>query len=459
MDRKRKLEDGGEDDPTQFISSVSGSDFKDLNGYGLQEVTKEKKPLEIAPPKPQTIEIDSKYRKFINQDSKETAKTEDEVAAQQLEREARSFGKKGEEEEEDGANGKRIQVEGDVSLPLLIKFRNPKLDDIEDEGEKLKVDIEGRPEVSTLEEYDALPVENFGAAYLGGLGWSKGAPIGKTNAAVFKPVEFKRRNAPGQRTGMGAQISEDFVPPGGKMTHRQREEKEKKEKKEKERFAPGVRVEITGGKHSGLKARIVSVEGTDVNLKLHSSSENVRTSLKNIIPLDEKPSSNREENRSSESNNNNNRSSSNNNDNSRSSSKSSSKSSSSNGSSKPSSSSQQTWLNSGLVVRIVSKDFKEGAYYLKKAIIMEVLSSRECTVQLLENSKRTLDVTRSMLETVIPKADEKVMIVGGEDYGSLGTYKQKNKYKDKSVAVVQLADELEFREYDLDHVCQYNSRH
>lgn len=37
------------------------------------------------------------------------------------------------------------------------------------------------PPQSTLEDYQAMPIEAFGEAVLRGMGWKKGEPIGKSN--------------------------------------------------------------------------------------------------------------------------------------------------------------------------------------------------------------------------------------------------------------------------------------
>lgn len=54
-----------------------------------------------------------------------------------------------------------------------------------DETLAFRDDIENRPEETTMEEYDKIPVDEFGAALLRGLGWSEGEGIGRN-----------RKNAP-----------------------------------------------------------------------------------------------------------------------------------------------------------------------------------------------------------------------------------------------------------------------
>lgn len=46
-------------------------------------------------------------------------------------------------------------------------------------------DVENRPDETTMDDYENIPVDEFGAALLRGLGWNKGEGIGRN-----------RKNAP-----------------------------------------------------------------------------------------------------------------------------------------------------------------------------------------------------------------------------------------------------------------------
>ncbi|KAK9767288.1 DNA primase large subunit Spp2 [Basidiobolus ranarum] len=62
------------------------------------------------------------------------------------------------------------------------------------EGELYKQDVESRPRECTLEEYEEVPVEEFGAALLRGMGWKDGQIIGKSGKnGLLKPVDFAAR--------------------------------------------------------------------------------------------------------------------------------------------------------------------------------------------------------------------------------------------------------------------------
>jgi hypothetical protein len=47
------------------------------------------------------------------------------------------------------------------------------------EKKLFKTDMSNRPDVSSLADYDDVPVEDFGEAMLRGMGWSKGKSLGK----------------------------------------------------------------------------------------------------------------------------------------------------------------------------------------------------------------------------------------------------------------------------------------
>lgn len=70
------------------------------------------------------------------------------------------------------------------------------------EIEAFKDDVDSRPDECTLEEYERVPVEQFGAALLRGMGWKDGESIGaKRKSGALKPTMFQPRE---RLLGLGA---------------------------------------------------------------------------------------------------------------------------------------------------------------------------------------------------------------------------------------------------------------
>lgn len=64
-----------------------------------------------------------------------------------------------------------------------------------DEDELFRWDVASRPDSAKLEDYAAVPVDEFGAALLRGLGWKDGDAIGKQKGLVSKPRVLEQRPA------------------------------------------------------------------------------------------------------------------------------------------------------------------------------------------------------------------------------------------------------------------------
>jgi len=119
---------------------------------------------------------------------------------------------------------------------------------------------------------------------------------------------------------------------------------------------------------------------------------------------------------------------------------------------------QQTkkpWLRQHIIIRIISKSFKDGMYYNKKARVLDVTSSGECQVEIMDSSKKLLEgIKERWVETVIPKPEELVMILKGEFSGKRGTLIQ----SDAHTAIVKLLETLEFKTYPLDDISEFDVR-
>ncbi|KAI8086066.1 DExH-box splicing factor binding site-domain-containing protein [Halteromyces radiatus] len=75
------------------------------------------------------------------------------------------------------------------------------------ETESFRNDVRNRPDETTMEDYENMPVEEFGAALLRGLGWNQGEGIGRNRKNITPPVmtPIKQRDA---LLGLGAKPQE-----------------------------------------------------------------------------------------------------------------------------------------------------------------------------------------------------------------------------------------------------------
>lgn len=70
-----------------------------------------------------------------------------------------------------------------------------------DEASSFRTDVLSRPEPATLDQYNAIPVEEFGAALLRGMGWKDGQSIGRGNYGSATKVDGNKPRVPERRPG------------------------------------------------------------------------------------------------------------------------------------------------------------------------------------------------------------------------------------------------------------------
>ena len=73
-------------------------------------------------------------------------------------------------------------------VPIIALNKVPGIDDLQDENEKYLHDVSLRPDECTEEDYERVPIEQFGMALLKGMGWEKGKPVGKNPHGYFKLI-------------------------------------------------------------------------------------------------------------------------------------------------------------------------------------------------------------------------------------------------------------------------------
>jgi G patch domain/KOW motif-containing protein len=382
------------------------------------------------------------------------SKTIDEIAAEALIKEA--------------TQAQPIEDTQPKPIPMILQNQIEGIENITDEEERFKYDLDSRPDEASPEAYDSVPIEEFGFAMLRGMGWCPGKPIGLNNRGLAEPIEFVPR--PGFRLGLGATPKDipvkkkKYIKPGesrepkpqmvlpvgpdGRVRHVRG--LSEKLVPLKTGLQPGQLVGIVSGPHDGLYARVVNVEQDEVNVRLEASSEEVTVSKDDLYIVDtSKLAENhpalkfmmkqkKTEEESQEPANN----------------KKDSKSRSRSKSDKSDKSPKDTWLYPHILVRVISKSFTNGKLYNKKAQVVDVVGAKECVVQ-LDNGTLVEGVKQRMLETVLPKPGGKVMVVEGPNRGKLGILLERKKSDDKEDAIVQLLSDLTIETYSLDDVAQY----
>ena len=147
-----------------------GDEGKSTSAYGLTFVSREKKDDGVD-----VVMLDTAALKETVGESKQE-KTADEEAMEAL------------------LEGKR---KSDLVLPAVqnVEDESWQPGQFTNEDDQFRLDVASRPDSASLEAYTAVPVEEFGAGLLRGMGWKEGDVIGKRKDLVSKPIVKERRPA------------------------------------------------------------------------------------------------------------------------------------------------------------------------------------------------------------------------------------------------------------------------
>jgi len=349
------------------------------------------------------------------------------------------------------AKNQPVYAETNKILPIILQNQIEGIEDIQDEEERFKYDVQSRPDEADEEAYEQVPIEEFGKAMLRGMGWETGKPIGLNNRGLVEPIEFVARQG---RLGLGATPEsievkkKKYIKPGESRDPKPimvaptgPDGKVKHVKRISEQLVPlsksivGKLAAISSGPHEGLYVRVlqelpddeivvlllvseeeVVVTKSDLNLTVgeHQLSEN-HPALKYITKTKHhnKPQKDTK-----------------------------------------TPTTPTTWLCPHIMVRIISKKFEGGKYYNKKGQIVDVIGKHECVVQ-LPGGTLVEGLQQTGLETVIPKVGGKVMVVNGLSKGLLGTLLEHKKDNNKDAAVIQLASDFSISTFQLDDIAEY----
>ncbi|KFM70252.1 G patch domain and KOW motifs-containing protein, partial [Stegodyphus mimosarum] len=318
-----------------------------------------------------------------------------------------------------------------VTIPLIMQNKIP--DGFETDE---KLDVSLRPEEPKLEDYEKVPVEQYGLAMLRGMGWKEGDPIGANSSKIVEPVQVQLRP---KGLGLGADASA-------------LKKNQKKESDEKLDLVKGSYVLITQGSHKGSYGEVLGLDEENaraivkfindgkiqtfpeffvnvVSKKEYDKESRVinRISYENYKDKeckvkqeqhteskdsDRKHSSQKHDKRKSESD----LPKEKNADKRHKSSKKrhhSRERGVENYISGSEHKSTKSWVRPQLRVRLIDDKYKKGKYFNMKLVVVDVLSPRRCICK-TDDGKCLDDISPSMLETVIPRNEsDYVMIVRG----------------------------------------------
>eukprot|EP01113_Clastostelium_recurvatum_P046926 TRINITY_DN8292_c0_g1_i1.p1 TRINITY_DN8292_c0_g1~~TRINITY_DN8292_c0_g1_i1.p1 ORF type:complete len:492 (+),score=107.03 TRINITY_DN8292_c0_g1_i1:67-1542(+) len=338
-------------------------------------------------------------------------------------------------------------------LPLLMQNRIEGIENFTDDDERFKYDLSLRPDEATLEDYEKIPIEDYGSAMLRGMGWDPDSRpgLGPKGESRAEPTEYVRR--PGFRLGLGAtpkqqeekKAKKRILKPGessepapvmvapagpdGKVRH----VKSINEALVPLRVGlyPGLRVRIISGPHASLRGRVVKVDKGDVMVRLRNDEElwvgkdDVVDAGQEDRPQDSHKARSKDKSSAHDSR---------------------------HKSSVPDASSRKSWLRPNIVVKIVSKTWLDGKYYNKKGRVVDVSSGGVCDVQLLDDNRLVQNVRQDVLETAIPRSrGERVVVVSGPERGRHGIMVERK----SETAVLQMAHDLDLMTFKLDDIAQY----
>jgi len=329
---------------------------------------------------------------------------------------------------------------------------------------------DSEPRAETVPEeadYEAVPVEAYGLAMLRGMGWKPGEGIGRTFNQVVKPrVNLLRPKG----LGLGANLNEvqALVSTGPHHQPKPDEEQEKDKEDQPRGLVPGGAVVVLSGPHRGLYGKVegldpdnvravvrlavgnrmvtvseyclrpVSQQEFDKNCldlsqmsKTSPGQQNGTASSWKALPDQDLPGRQEDPER---------------------------KRKHLPDRQEPVAKSEkagprsQQWLHRDLRVRFVDRQHKGGQYYNTKMTIEDVLSPDTCVCRTDEG--RILEgIKEGMLETLVPKVEDRVMVVLGPQAGRVGHLLGRD--RERSRALVQLRRENQLVELHYDAVCQY----
>jgi len=363
---------------------------------------------------------------------------------------------------------KKENPDEDMTLGLTIPTGN-RSSRVLSEDAALQEDLTQCGEEVKLDDYESMPISEFGMALMRGMGWKDGEALGGSRKGIIEPVEIR---AQPEGLGLGAVPKEKsperdrgsrrYIPKPGEEKDYREIEKERIRKEAAERLGSltvGTKVGIIGGRHRGMIGKISYMYAHEIMVRLEASEEEVTVDKKDldrdlskaieIRKQEQEKAAQREKERKEQEKQKKQREEERRH-----------KSSEHHGHGKEEDHRKQVedvdWLRPHIRVRVIDKKVKAGKYYLKKATILDVVSRGVCTIVMDDDRRMVEDVTSKMLETVLPKTGGYVLLVSGKFKGQRGKLLAKD--RDREVANVQLMSSMQVEAVPMDSIAEYVGR-
>jgi G patch domain/KOW motif-containing protein len=328
------------------------------------------------------------------------------------------------------------------------------------ERNKFKEECKALPDHCDEEGYESMPIEMFGEAMLRGMGWEEGKPLGKNAKGIIAPVEYVHRQ---QLLGLGAapaapqeskkrilhsgesRVRADLVlptGPDGKVRNLKTLD-EKLVERVKPGVHPGKVMVIVCGQHSGMLAKVLSVEKPEgrserATVVLSHSDEKLQIRSNELAEKDTeeaekarvklvgkgKKSERREDRKTTAPS-----------------------------KDRAPKDSGPTWLTTHIKVKIISKTLDGGRLYLKKGEIVDVSGRYSCSVLIDQTGKTVHDLAQHQLETAPPKPGGRIQVVLGKLKGHRGKLIERNSAQEEGS--IQLNEDFTFHKLPLDSLSEY----
>lgn len=367
------------------------------------------------------------------------------------------------------------------------------------ETKAFKDGMESLPEEADADAYAAMPIAEFGAAMMRGMGWMEGQGVGRRQAGPSTPIQYVQRP---HRLGLGAQPaapeekSKRHVKPGESRQEKQHQVFIDKDGRQKHVVTlddklvdavklgvhPGKTMHILAGRHEGLACEVLALEPkvpgrsdkASVRLLVSNATVTARCSdLGEKFEADaardakaaelaarkaEKDALKKAEKRSHA-------------DGKRGDHSSASApqpkrqrgdedlratklEERSMGSAMGSMDDEPPWLAVNIRVRIIDRMLAKGQLYLKKGTVVDVHQPTVCDVVIDEPQRRISGVHQGQVETLVPKKEGATLLVlRGEHRGQRAKLLHRN--VKAGAAAVQLSAEMEVVKVSFDDIADY----